>query len=307
MPAPAWILNLCVLVYAFLLWWPVRHEHRLPALWALLAAGGAVGAIQRALLGILFPESAGSWPPFAAAWVGAPVAAWRGGVEELSKAVVVLAIRARAGRWFEDALHGVVAGSLVGLGYALAGVGLAAFRDAILPDDPGRLVHLLGGCLAQGVYPALLGAALGWTPADRGKRARVLRALGGVLGAAAGHALYLGLAQAFRPGQEPSGMAVAGLLALEWGGAAVLVVVWVWGARRQRALLASYLWGEVALGTLTDDEFHAVIRDGSRLGGPLRSALVQLALAKRRLVRGEGREEEVQAWRDRVAALRRRR
>lgn len=193
----------------------------------------------------------------------------------------------------------------MGLGYALSGF-WGLLGGSWPSRDPGSLLHLLGGGLAQGALLAILGATVGWARARQpGLLVHGAATVAGLVAAGGAHTAYLALVEAFRQGGPLQPLVAAGLLAFEWSGVGLLAAGRVWSARRQRELLRWCLWEEVAAGVVREEEYHALAADGRGMPGPVRSALVRLAFAKRRVVRGVGRAEEVEVWRKRVMELRR--
>lgn len=156
------------------------------------------------------------------------------------------------------------------------------------------------------MLPALYGALLGF-----GREWKLWGQLRWAIGAAgwgAGVAASLAFLHLVRASQVPGPWqvpAAALVLLWEWAPVGLLALVHVWARRRERALLLRFLREEVAADVVTEEEFLALLVDDRGLPRPLRQALVRLASAKWRVVRGLGREDEVEAWRDRVRRLRR--
>ncbi|MCS7234773.1 MAG: hypothetical protein RMM30_02175 [Armatimonadota bacterium] len=173
-------------------------------------------------------------------------------------------------------------------------------------EDWGAVFRWVSGGLTQGVFTAAAGAALGW--ADLKVLSAPARSLSAVLGmgaSVAGHLAYVGFNfLAWRSGVGGE-LAAVGLLLLSWSPAALLAGVWVAERRYRRSAAEQYLREEVEAGLLSEGELLVLVRGTRGIPPALRSALLQVALAKWRLVRGRGKEAEVQAWRDRVTALRR--
>lgn len=268
---------------------------------ALLGGGVLAPVVARLLAGVFGGWE--SWPSFVSVWPTAPVI-WLVLAEEAGKAVAVLAAYAGLRRQYHTGLDGALYGLGVGAGYALMGLVASLLQGS--PLEPGVGLHVLGAGLAQAMAPALFGALLGFGREGRlrGPLRRGVPAVGWMAGAA-GSVAFLQLARVYQVPGPWRLLAAAGLLLWEWAPIGLLALVHVWARRQERELLLLFLREEVAADVVTEDEFLALLVDDRGLPKPLRQAVVRLVSAKWKLARGLGREDEVEAWRDRVRRLRR--
>lgn len=277
-------------------------QHSVGVAAVALLGGGVLAPVVARLLTWMVGVRWESWPGFMSVWHTAPVV-WLVLVEEAGKAVAVLAAYVGLQPQYHSGLDGALFGLGVGAGYALAGQVVSLLEGLPALGVP---LHVLGAGLAQAMLPALYGALLGF-----GREWKLWGQLRWAIGAAgwgAGVTASLAFLHLVRASQVPGPWqvpAAALVLLWEWAPVGLLALVHVWARRRERALLLRFLREEVAADVVTEEEFLALLVDDRGLPRPLRQALVRLASAKWRVVRGLGREDEVEAWRDRVRRLRR--
>lgn len=298
------------LFWVLLFYWADRYERE--PLW--LAAGaflwGAVPAVVVSLvgevmLGTPFLNAPGTLE--ATLVEGAVVAPI---VEELVKALALLAIFWFRPQEFDGPLDGLIYGALVGFGFAMT----ENFFYFVGAGEEGlgslsMLIFLRAALfgLNHSFYTALTGLGLGLarTQPRRG-RALLLFALG--LGAAiATHALHnAGASMA-----EVSGWALLANLVVAGGGVALFLVAVALAWRNERAIMRDELKDEIGV-SVTDAEYAALQgrwrRPLLRAGAAARSRdrrlqqAAELALYKQRLRRrGADRERGVE---ERIAGLR---
>lgn len=261
-----------VLFYVALLYWIDRYEKE-P--WWLLAAAFLWGAIPAALLALVLNTAfsaslyalLNSGPAeFVAGGLIAPV------IEETAKALILLAIFLFWRQELDSPLDGLIYGAVVGMGFAMVENvlyyssafmegGQAAFNTTVL------MRGVVFG-LSHAFYTALTGLGIALARHSPSRPVRyVAPALG--LGAAiffhALHniAMFGGTALSFLAG-----------LTFDWGGIVLTLLIIIFALARERQWMKEYLADEVALGTLTAEEYvlvrSAAARNRRRLGLLLR-------------------------------------
>jgi RsiW-degrading membrane proteinase PrsW (M82 family) len=256
------------LIYATIVLHLDRYE--VEPLRALVACfiWGAVGAILFSLVtGLLFQfaveEALGAQTAEAASVViGAPL------VEESFKGIAVLAVLIFARDEIDSTLDGLVYGALVGVGFAMTEnilyLGQAYLEGGL--REFGTLVlarEVLGG-FGHPAYTAVTGAAIGWS---RGRYGRgIARVVVPILGWALAVALHIawngGLVLTTTLMDEDAGLLqpVAVQTAIVIVPAVlVLYVVARLSARHDLGILREELRAEVERGTITQDEYTAIV------------------------------------------------
>jgi protease PrsW len=256
------------LIYATIVLHLDRYE--VEPLRALVACfiWGAVGAILFSLVtGLLFQfaveEALGAQTAEATSVViGAPL------VEESFKGIAVLAVLIFARDEIDSTLDGLVYGALVGVGFAMTEnilyLGQAYLEGGL--REFGTLVlarEVLGG-FGHPAYTAVTGAAIGWS---RGRYGRgIARVVVPILGWALAVALHIawngGLVLTTALMDEDAGLLqpVAVQTAIVIVPAVlVLYVVARLSARHELGILREELRAEVERGTITQDEYTAIV------------------------------------------------
>src|SRR5918998_1783022 len=256
------------LIYAAIVLRLDRYE--IEPLRAVLACftWGAVGAILFSVAtGLLFQfaveEALGTEVAAAASVViGAPL------VEESFKGIAVLAVLVFARDEIDSTLDGLVYGALVGVGFAMT-ENILYFGQAYLEGGLGEFGTLVLGRAVFGgfghpAYTAITGAAIGWA---RGRYGRgVARVIVPILGWALAVTLHVvwngGLV--LTPGllDQDAGLlkAVAVQTAIVIVPAVlVLYVIARLSARHELRILREELRDEVERGTITQDEYAAIV------------------------------------------------
>jgi protease PrsW len=256
------------LIYATIVLHLDRYE--VEPLRALVACfiWGAVGAILFSLVtGLLFQfaveEALGAQTAEATSVViGAPL------VEESFKGIAVLAVLIFARDEIDSTLDGLVYGALVGVGFAMTEnilyLGQAYLEGGL--REFGTLVlarEVLGG-FGHPAYTAITGAAIGWS---RGRYGRgIARVVVPILGWALAVALHIawngGLVLTTALMDEDAGLLqpVAVQTAIVIVPAVlVLYVVARLSARHELGILREELRAEVERGTITQDEYTAIV------------------------------------------------
>jgi RsiW-degrading membrane proteinase PrsW (M82 family) len=256
------------LIYATIVLRLDRYE--IEPLRALLACftWGAVGAILFSVAtGLLFQfaveEALGAEAAeVASVVIGAPL------VEESFKGLAVLAVLIFARDEIDSTLDGLVYGALVGVGFAMT-ENILYFGQAYLEGglrEFGTLVlarSVLGG-FGHPAYTAVTGAAIGWS---RGRYGRgIARVVVPILGWALAVALHIawngGLVLTTTLMDEDAGLLqpVAVQTAIVIVPAVlVLYVVARLSARHELGILREELRAEVERGTITQDEYTAIV------------------------------------------------
>jgi RsiW-degrading membrane proteinase PrsW (M82 family) len=256
------------LIYAAIVLRLDRYE--IEPLRAVLACftWGAVGAILFSLVtGLLFQfaveEALGAEVAAAASVViGAPL------VEESFKGIAVLAVLVFARDEIDSTLDGLVYGALVGVGFAMT-ENILYFGQAYLEGGFGEFGTLVLGRAVVGgfghpAYTAITGAAIGWS------RGRYGRGIARVVVPILGWALAVLLHIAWNGGLVLSSVTMdeeAGLLKLVAVQTAIVIVPAVlvlyaiarMSARHELRILREELRSEVELGTITEDEYAAIV------------------------------------------------
>jgi RsiW-degrading membrane proteinase PrsW (M82 family) len=256
------------LIYATIVLHLDRYE--VEPLRALVACfiWGAVGAILFSLVtGLLFQfaveEALGAQTAeVTSVVIGAPL------VEESFKGIAVLAVLIFARDEIDSTLDGLVYGALVGVGFAMTEnilyLGQAYLEGGL--REFGTLVlarEVLGG-FGHPAYTAITGAAIGWS---RGRYGRgIARVVVPILGWALAVALHIawngGLVLTTALMDEDAGLLqpVAVQTAIVIVPAVlVLYVVARLSARHELGILREELRAEVERGTITQDEYTAIV------------------------------------------------
>ncbi len=261
-----------VALYVMLIYWADRYEKE-P--WWLLAAAFLWGAIPAALLALLFNTVLSL--PFYLLLDSGPAELVSGGliapiIEETAKALVLFLILFLWRHELDSPLDGLIYGAMVGMGFAMVENVLyyvTAFQDGGQAVWNGTVVMrgIVFG-LSHALYTSLTGLGIAAARLSPSRPVRYLAPLLGLALAITLHALHnvtmftnttLGL--------------LAGLT-FDWGGVALTAVLIVLILYQERQWMKRYLADEVALGTLTADEYELVRsaagRNRRRLGLLLR-------------------------------------
>ncbi|MFI5495310.1 PrsW family intramembrane metalloprotease [Actinoplanes sp. NPDC051859] len=269
-------------------------EREPPALLALAFAWGALVATAVSIPGSAALDDLiaklGS-THLAAGW-GAALAGPT--VEEIAKALGVVAIVLVARSQVNSVLDGVVYGAMVGLGfqivedivYAMSAVALAGRGDHVEPVITTFLLRgFLSGVWSHTLFSALAGAGIGYlvVRADRTARFRIGVATLGVLGAWASHMLWN--SPLLRDGLGNGAVALLAVLVLK--GLPPLLLIWLL-VRAAHDREADYYTAQLA--TLDDPELVTpteldALRSGSRRASARWHARVQAGLRARAAVR----------------------
>lgn len=274
-----------------------------------VAGAGLAGAVVGPLLASVLAKVVGvawdNWTGFVHVWLsGAPL--WSGAVEEAAKAAAVFGLYAGFRQGFQTGLDEALHGLAVGAGYAFAGhVGTLLTPSALL-RTVGAELHAFSSGLTLAILLALYGGSVGAAVERQGQGAlRRVVLWGGWLVGVGGGAAFLGLARASQAQGPWHSLATAGLFLWEWSPVAILALLHLWTARREREVLVRFLREEAGTDVVTQDEFLALLVDARGFPKRLRAALLRLAWAKWQVVHGLAPEAEVEVWRDRVRELRR--
>lgn len=298
-------------IYVTILWLVDRHEKEPLSMLAAAVLGGAVVApvltisVERAL-GIpnsVFPALFQLYPVVQPNLAGAVI-------EELAKALVVLAAYVALRREFDGTLDGIVYGAAVGAGFALA-ESVSYLRDlaplaAQATFGASFFFAIFVSGLTHCVFSALFGASLGYvreTAPPRG--ARLWIPLVGLAAAALYHLGYVAFGSSALTGSMAGGSALFGVARrlADYAGIVLLGLIVVWAWSRERNVLRWALADEAATGAVSAEDL-AGLRGRGRELRRIREAQAELAFAKWRLSRGIGSAEDVVRQRERVIALR---
>jgi RsiW-degrading membrane proteinase PrsW (M82 family) len=301
-----------IFIYLWVLWTVDKYEKEPGSLVAAALLGGAIVApALTTVLESVFGVPSSVYPAAFQVFALAPSSPAGAVIEEITKALIVLAVYLRFRNEFDGTLDGVIYGAAVGAGFALTESLTYVRVIPSLPADagfgPGFFFGILMSGLTHCVFTGIFGAALGYTretnPQGSG---RVGIPLGGLLAAIFYHLAYVG---ATATGQAGVGGGVASLLGglrqvANWSGLALLALVIVWAMGRERDLLQWALADETAGGVVAVAELEALHARGALPAGPLRAALAELAFTKWRAVRGHATDEDIARARQAVQGLR---
>jgi len=319
-PASVVIALAATLVYVLLIYWIDRHEKE-PLLLAL--ATFVWGALPAVILSVVLEEAAGltlsSLDPASAQFMAASVAAPV--IEEFAKALALWGLFLFFRAEFDGVLDGIVYGALVGLGFAMT-ENIAYFLSSYEEGGWAQWLmvvavrSLLFG-LMHAFYTGLTGGALGWALQARSRAVRYTLPLLGLGAAMLAHGLHNGLLSV--ASETPLGM-VAFAAVADWSGILLLAGIVVLAWRRERQVIAAELADEVALGTLTQEDYarltsssgRALARyrlrqqhgaDYARRWSKLAQAAVELAFKKRQSAHSVRAQQAVPLLRQKALAL----
>ena len=173
-------------------------------------------------------------------------------VEEGIKALALLGLYLWAREELDDALDGVIYGSLVGFGFAMSEnvLYLMSNRGSLgewATVVVGRTV-IFG--LNHAMFTSFTGAALGLAIGARGRKRRTIIVVLGFLAAVTahfGHNFLLSVSNRLLPS-----------LLADWAGIALILVIVFWSWWRERHWIAGELAPEVAAGVLSAEQYEAV-------------------------------------------------
>lgn len=245
-----------VLLYVWLIYW-VDHYEKEP-LW-LLSAAFLWGAIPGALLALFFNAML-SLPFYAFFSPGTADLASGGAiapvVEEIAKGLVLFLIIVIQRHELDSPLDGIIYGAMVGMGFAMvenilyyAGFfienGLSGWNELVL------IRGLVFG-LNHALYSAMTGLGIALARMSSNWAVRIGAPLLGLSVAIALHAIhnvamYDGSSLSFLIG-----------LTFGWGGVLLTMAIITLSLYQERRWMRRYLLEEVALGTLTDEEYDIV-------------------------------------------------
>lgn len=274
--------------------------------WGAVAACG-FSAVVNTVVGALMGEQA-------AAVLSAPV------VEEFFKGLALLGMFYLWRREFDGVVDGIIYGTFVALGFAAVENVVYYSKAGVESVETLTATVILRGVVTPWAHPlftSMTGIGFGLSRESSRAWVRALAPVGGYLAAVALHMTWNGALVLSTSMQVPLAVLLLPLWLLFV--VAFLVMVMALVARRGR-IIREHLQDEVALGTLTLEEFHLV---GSAFGmlrarmgprGEVRAALIaaaaRLALAKWHATRAmKGRQVTVSfdfivPLRERIATLR---
>lgn len=257
-----------VLLYAGLIYWVDRYEKE--PLW-LLSAAFLWGAIPAALLALLFNALLSA--PFYLLLERGPAELVSGAViapvvEESVKALVLFGILFLWRHELNSPLDGIIYGAMVGMGFAMVEnvlYYLSAFQDGGQAAWTGLVIvrGLIFG-LSHALYTSLTGLGVAAARLGPNRLVRFIAPLAGLGAAIALHAfhnaaMFAGNALGFLAG-----------LTFDWGGVILTALIIGLALYQERRWMERYLADEVALGTMTAEEYDlvrsATRRNRTRMG-----------------------------------------
>ena len=306
-----------MVIYALILWWFDRYEKEPLGLLIAAFLWGAVPAIIFSLVAQLVLEVPISYfvSPLTSDLIGATVVAPI--TEEIFKGGALLLLLLFFRTEIDSPLDGILYGGLVGFGFA-AVENVFYFAGALTESGLGGLALLtvfrafLFG-LNHALFTGLTGLGLALARGVPNWLAKVGAAIGGLLLGMLAHGVHNGTVTL---GAELCWPCLI-TFASDWGGVAVLLGIIIWASVREQRWIATYLAGEVELGTLSQRDYTTVCsylervaaRANVLFGGDLKRwrelgrfyrLATELAFNKRRLARFPA-EKDTQA---RVVQLR---
>jgi RsiW-degrading membrane proteinase PrsW (M82 family) len=257
-----------VLLYVGLIYWVDRYEKE--PLW-LLSAAFLWGAVPAALLALLFNTLLSA--PFYLLMDSAPAELVSGGllapiIEETAKAIILFLILFFWRQELDSPIDGLIYGAMVGMGFAMVENVLyyvAAFDEG--GQAAWNVTVVMRGLvfgLSHALYTSLTGLGIAIARLTPNPALRIIAPLAGLASAIALHAfhniaMFGGTSLTFLAG-----------LTFDWGGVALTAVLIALILYQEREWMKHYLADEIALGTLTTDEYNlvrsAARRNRRRLG-----------------------------------------
>ena len=251
-----------MLVYALLLYWMDRYEKE-----PLSLVGGVFlwGVMPAAIFSLItqlifgFPltllDQSGLLAEVVGAIFIAPV------TEEFFKGLAVLAVFLLWRNEFDSIFDGIIYGGMVGFGFA-AIENVLYFLDADFSLIFARTV-LFG--LNHAFFTSLTGIGFGIARHARKALVRWLAPLGGLIAAMTAHGLHNAIVTF---AAEAPVLCLLAILA-DWGGVLFVFVVMLLAIRRERQWIVDELREEVALQTLSENQYALVSSPIRRMGARL--------------------------------------
>jgi RsiW-degrading membrane proteinase PrsW (M82 family) len=260
-------------LYTLLLWWLDRYEKEPLHLLAITFLWGAAPALALAFGAELATGGliTAVFGPGTQALLGAPV------VEEVLKSVALIGIFLFARREFNGVLDGIIYGALVGLGFSMSEnvLYLLAYQDQF-----AATWWLRAGMFGfnHAFFTSIVGIGLGLVRYERRRSTKVATFVGGVGLAVGAHTLHNVAVQA-----GVLGLGIAWLA--DSGGVLVVLATALLSLRHELDWINTELREEVALGSITRQQFTEVARPALRSRAELRTLQTQGWLPYRRLRR----------------------
>lgn len=260
-----------MVVYALILWWFDRYEKE-P--WLLLIAAFLWGAVPSIIFSLIaqlvlgIPLSYFVGPGLTTAVVEASVIAPL--TEEFFKALALVLMFLIFRREIDSPLDGIIYGALVGFGFA-AVENVLYFVSEFAGAGVGGVVvlsffrALLFG-LNHALFTGLIGLGLALAVLSRHWLVRLGAPLAGLIAGMTAHGIHnLGATMA-----AITCWSLLLSLFADWGGVLLLFVVIIWTSVRERRWIVEQLGSEVAVGTLTQEEYEVICSYWQRVGARLR-------------------------------------
>jgi RsiW-degrading membrane proteinase PrsW (M82 family) len=252
------------LFYVLLTWRLDRYEKEPPSLLALAFLWGALPAalisvVLELIVHVPTVALAGQGAAMLSQTISAPI------VEESAKGLALLLFLAFAYRELDDMLDGIVYGAMVGFGFAFSENILYVVSSVAEGGLAAGMLVLFLRMVVFGAnhafFTSVAGAAVGEARLRRGLAQRLPILCAGWFLAVAFHSIHnLGAALAAATGAVSLIMSILA----DWGGVAGLLVLVVLAWRREERWLRDELAGEVAVGTLSAEEYAAVTSNAGR-------------------------------------------
>jgi hypothetical protein len=217
-------------------------------------------------------------------------------VEEILKGLAVAIIFIAFPHEFDSVLDGIVYGAITALGFAATENVLYLYFLGYQDGGYSAMIALfvlrviLGGW-GHAVYTAFTGIGLAVGRLHRGPGNRLIFPLLGLMVAIFLHGLHNTMATLLGASLGLAGLGAT--LFVDWLGWAVALAVVVWAILRERRWMVTYLRDEVALGTISPDQYAVACSPVRRMGARVRgresrqlyAACAELAQKKHQLAK----------------------
>ena len=247
-------------IYVLLLWRIDRYEREPIPLLTIAFLWGAVPAIAvSAIIEIatdtpVVAFSQGYHELVSASFVAPPV-------EELVKGLALLGLLYLAKREFDDALDGIIYGSIIGFGFAMtenAFYFFGAWQESGLAGwSKVVLVRALAFGLSHAMFTSLTGIGFGLARYEKSRFRHWGLIVSGLLAATTAHFLHNFFLSI------PELCLLAPLV--DWAGIIVVLVVMLLAWRRERVWIETHLAEEVSLGVLSQAQYQTIASRRHRL------------------------------------------
>jgi protease PrsW len=265
-----------MLVFAWLVYWLDRFEREPKILlggvflWGALVAAGAAYVLNSALgIGVYLFTSSETATNLATGSLIAPV------IEELLKSLAVILVFLVVRKEFDSTMDGIVYAAIVALGFAATENSLYIYRDGYQASGwEGLIAMVFIRVVLVGwqhpFYTAFTGIGLSIARLNPNTMVKILAPTVGLILAIFTHSLHNTFAYAV---QGMTGFVLGTVF--DWSGWIFMFLFILWALYREQQWLARYLREEVALGTISAEQYRtacsiiqqSIVRFGAFLNG----------------------------------------